>query len=66
MSEGFADFMGKMDRKFPRRKLTAQQQEDIRDRYQSGEPAAVLALEFHVTVSRVRQISGARVPGSHR
>ena len=45
------------------RKVTPAQEEELRQRYLDGETATVLALEYGITVSRVRQLCPARTPG---
>jgi len=45
------------------RKITAAQELDIQQRYADGEPASRMALEYGITVSRVRQLCPPRAPG---
>jgi hypothetical protein len=41
-------------------KVTGQQRDEIRVRYQDGEPADRIAAEFGLTVDNIRRIGGPR------
>jgi len=64
--DNYSDHMGSGEARFSPRKLSPGDADAIRERYQAGETALALAVEYHISAARIRQLAGARDPGTRR